>query len=387
MEYSKLKDYVLIRYAILFLILFYFPAFTLVYINGALSSLLSYASYGLILLYVALCGKTGNCNEMLLMGGIYYLISGFVSQDYMVDIYSFLVIIIKYFIIIWGGYEVMKRTTAKEIWIFLVIGILSILGNIFLFPNPEGDYGRFSGFYLDPNNAGMVCLFGFALSYSMPKKLVLFGKLFFTILGLLTFSRTFIIIWVLLNLISIKLDVKNAKMLLLGFGSLALLVAFNDFLPVQSPRLEQMAALVSGENVTQIDGIDEDSRTETWARYYDALFTKPFFGNGYGAFLGNGVAPTQWGVHNTYLRIWGEGGIIPLLIFLAFLWKLFVRSWTRFKEQPHLFLILANLSIFLLTLHDFMITEYALFILMWTAIQVNKKEAEFITANSESSAT
>lgn len=367
---TKKEVFPVLRYVILALILWHLPGFTLVYINGTISSLLSYSSYGLILLYIVLNKKTGNSYEMLLLGVLYFCISILVSQSYIIDLYSFYVTVIKYFIIVWGGYEVMKNTTTKELWFFMFIGGLSILGNIFLFQNPVADYGRYSGFYLDANNGGLICLMGFSLSFAVLKSLRLFGKLSFTALGLITFSRTFMVTWVILNLLSIRLSVKNAKMLLIGFGVLVLLVTYNEFLPVKNARLEQLAALVKGGQQSSVSALNEDSRTETWARYYDAILTKPIFGNGYRSFYGNGAAPTPWGVHNTYLLIWGEGGIFPILIFVAFLGKLFVRSFKQFYEKPYALMMLVGLTMFLLTNHNFMTNEYSIFLLMWIAIQL-----------------
>lgn len=370
---NKKEIFPFIRYLILGLIIWNFPGFTLVYVNGILSSLLSYTSYALILIYVLLNGKTGNCKEMLLFGALYFLISILVSQAYIKDLYSFYVSVIKYFIIVWGGYEVVKRTSLKELWFFLFIGSLSILGNISLFPNPIADHGRYSGFYLDANNGSLICLFGLALSFSMVKSLSLFSKLTFTLMGLLTLSRTFMIIWLLYNLISLKLDIKNIKLLAIGFLTLILLVTFNDFLPVKNPRLEEIGALINGDSVRKSSALDEDSREETWARYYDDLMEKPFFGNGYQSFLGYGVVNSQWGVHNTYLLIWGESGIIPLAIFLLFLYKLTKFSLKSFKSSPHFLFIILSLSLFFMTNHNFMTNEYAFFVLMWVHSGLNER--------------
>lgn len=372
---SKTEIFPILRYIILALILWNFPAFSQIYINDTLSSLLSYASYGLILAYVILNKKTGNSYEMLVFGGLYFLIGILVSQEYIVDLYSFYVTVIKYFIIIWGGYEVMKRTSQKELWFFLLIGALSILGNIFLFQNPLADYGRYSGFYLDANNGGLICLMGFALSFTILKSLQLFGKLSFTGLGLITLSRTYMVTWLLLNLMSIRLNFKNAKMLLIGFGVLVLLITYNEFLPVKNERLEQLGALIDGSQQNDVQVLNEDSRTETWARYYGVIFENPLFGNGYHSFYGNGVVKTKWGVHNTYLLIWGESGIIPLLFFLGFLTKLFIRGSMQFKEKPHGLLMLSGLALFFMTNHNFMTNEYAIFILMWISIQLKESSS------------
>ncbi|WP_198146887.1 O-antigen ligase family protein [Maribacter thermophilus] len=287
---------------------------------------------------------------------------------------EFIIIVIKYFIVIWGGYEVMRKTTSKEMWVFMLIGAISILGNMFLFNNPLKDGGRYSGFYLDPNNGGLICIMGFALTFVMPKKIQLLGKIIFTMLGLFTFSRTFIVSWLIMNLLSIKLSLKNAKMLGLGFALLSTLLVYNEFLPKKNQRLENLGAMISG-NEEKAKELNKDSRLETWARYYDFLLDKPIFGNGYAAFGGNGVAPPV-GVHNTYLLIWGEAGIIPLLIFLMYLASLIRKGYAIFKKTPQVLMMTLALSLFLLTNHNFFTTDYSIMILLWLHIQIyqeNKK--------------
>jgi len=364
----------IIRYSILLLTLLHLPGFFLVYVNDSISSILSYLSYGLILLYVVLNGKKDNCIPMLFIGAIYFLISCLVNQSYLPDTYFFIVTVIKFFIMIWGGYEVMKNTSKKELWFFMLLGALSIIGNMFLFNNPLEDNGRYSGFYLDPNNAGLICLMGFALSFVVSKKLSLIGKLIFTILGILTFSRTFIISWLLINILAIRLSFKNAKMLGIGFAILSFLLVYNEFLPAKNRRLEEIGAVITGDE-KKANNLEKDSRFATWARYYDALLDKPIFGNGYNAFGSNGVAPPV-GVHNTYLLIWGESGIIPLLFFLGYIAYLIKESNAVFRKAPHILMMVLALALFLLTNHNFFTTDYSLLLIIWfhSQIVVNKGE-------------
>lgn len=362
----------LLRYSILALTIWHLPGFTLVYINGNISSIISYLSYGLILFYTLLSWKNGNNYPMLLLGALYFIIGSLTEQAYMPEPKQFFIIVIKYFIIIWGGYEVMRNTTAKEMWLYMLIGASSILGNMFLFNNPLADNGRYSGFYLDPNNAGLICLAGFALSFILPKKIQLFGKIAFTLLGLFTFSRTFIISWLVLNVLSIKLSVKNAKMLGLGFLLLSSLLVYNEFLPSKNRRLEELGAMISGDE-KKASNLNKDSRLETWGRFYDFLMENPVFGNGYNSFGTEGVNPPV-GVHNTYLLIWGEAGIVPLLIFLIYLTVLVKKGYFNFKKIPHVFMMLISLSLFLMTNHNFFTTDYSLLILLWIHIQIFKEE-------------
>ncbi|MEP2240113.1 MAG: O-antigen ligase family protein [Maribacter sp.] len=213
----------------------------------------------------------------------------------------------------------------------------------------------------------------------MRKKISLLSKSYFLIIGLFTFSRTFIISWILINLLSIKLNIKNLKLLLIGFGFLSTLLVYNSFLPVKNQRLEQIGALINGGSSTKSSKIEKDSRWDTWSRYYPALMDKPIFGNGFNSFTGNGVAPPV-GVHNTYLLLWGEGGILSALLFLFYTIWLFVKSSKIFMRQPHVLMILLGLSLFLLTNHNFMTANYSIFILLWIHIQVkeNFNKEDFI---------
>ena len=68
----------------------------------------------------------------------------------------------------------MRKSKLKEIYIFLLIGALSIIINAVFFPlhnaNFYPTYGRFSGFYLNPNYAGAMSLMGFALSFGIKNR-------------------------------------------------------------------------------------------------------------------------------------------------------------------------------------------------------------------------
>ncbi|WP_405415789.1 O-antigen ligase family protein [Maribacter sp. Asnod1-A12] len=360
-----------IRYLTISIILWNLPSFILIYGSSTISSLISYFSFGLILLYTIVNGKSGNDKPLLIFGILFFTLSSLAEQKYMPEFLEFIIIIIKYFIIIWGGYEIMKHSTKKEIWIIMLIGSLSIIGNMFLFNDPKADYGRYSGFYLDPNNAGLICLIGFSITYAMPKKYRLVGKLLFTILGLLTFSRTFILSWLLINLLSIRLSFKNARMLLFGFGLLSMLLIFNEFLPVKNQRLEQIGAVFSGDS-KKAAGINKDSRWHTWSRYFEPLFENPLSGNGYGSFGSKGIkAPV--GVHNTYLLIWGESGILPIIIFILYIIYLLYEGNKVFKSSPHLLMMTLALSIFILTNHNFLTNYYSILLYVWIHLKIKEK--------------
>lgn len=366
----------ILKYIILGLIILNIPSVLMVYQGPGISSLISYLSYILLIVYYILSNKTELNLWMIVIGLLFFSISSLSDSQYLpAENRDFLMYVLKYFITVICGYELLKNTSSREITLFLFIGALTIVLQIFFFNNPLVDYGRYSGFYINPNAAGFICLVGYGLSFeAQNRRFRLILQVIFTIMGLLTFSRTFIALWLLTNLISVKIDIKNIRVFLYGFGLLTVFVIFSEFLPVQNPRLEQIKALINGEQVRTAE-ISEDSRTETWSLYYDALFDSPLLGSGYNSFSGySHISPV--GVHNAYLKIWGEAGILVFIFFIA---MYIIMLWDTFKIftiAPHLFLIAITLVLFLTTNHNYFETGYILFISMWIQAEISKNNIE-----------
>ncbi|VXC03327.1 O-antigen ligase family protein [Maribacter litoralis] len=369
-----------IRYITLFLIFLNFPGWVLDNFNPILSSALSYLSFGLTLLYFILAKEWNFNSWLLLLGLVYFGISSLSGQIYLPDLITYMIIIIKYFILIIGGYIMLRHTSKKEIFYFLLIGALSVFLQMFVFYNKAQDYGRYSGFYLNPNSLAFICMMGYGLTYGLKTKLRTWGQIIFTFIGFLTFSRTFIVVWLLMNLISIRLSLKNIRVLAIGLGLFIGLLTFNAFLPKSNPRLEAMANILEGNN-TNTKKLEEGGRSDTWAAYYPALLEKPFFGNGYGSFAGGGIAG-RVGPHNAYLKVIGEAGIITLLIMILMFGKMTYQSAINFLKKPYLLLMIVSLDLFLLANHNFFDSGYVLFFIMWLQIQLNKNENSTINNNN-----
>ncbi|WP_148560732.1 O-antigen ligase family protein [Zobellia galactanivorans] len=359
-----------LKFSILGLFMLNIPSFILTYLNPVLSSALSYLSFGLLILFFLTNSRSEINKWLLVIGVLYFCIGSLSGQTYIPPFDVYLIEWVKYFIIVICGNEVVKRTTTKEMSIFLLIGASSIILQIFLFNNPLKDYGRYSGFFLNPNAGGFICILGYALSYSIKnRKFKFFAQWTFTLMGLLTFSRTFILLWVIINLISIKLSIKNANKLLLGAGLLFTLVAYNSFLPVKNQRLTQLAGTISGDSNAARD-LNEGSRTETWAKFYEFVLDKPLFGNGSGSFGGGGLGGFL-GAHNSYLKLIGEAGIIPFLLLVFYFIYLIKNGYHLFDHAPYLFFMAIALASILMTNHSFFKNGYLLFSALWIYAQIN----------------
>ncbi|SIS51216.1 O-Antigen ligase [Zobellia uliginosa] len=333
MQPSPLTLNNILKYSILALILLNIPGFVLKYMNPVLSSILSYLSFGLLIVFYLINKRTGIHKWFVIIGILYFVISSLSGQSYIPELQFHLIIWVKYFIVIICGYEVVKRTSPNEFIIFLLIGAISIILQILFFNISLKDYGRYSGFFLNPNAAGFICILGYGLSYSVEnKKYKFIAQWTFTFMGLLTFSRTFILIWLIINLISLKLSIKNINKLVLGFVLLLGLITYNSFLPVKNSRLTQLAGTISGDSDAAKD-LNEGSRFDTWATFYDFILEKPFFGNGFESFNGGGLGGFL-GVHNSYLKILGEAGIFPFLLLVFYFIYLIKKSYNVFNLHP-----------------------------------------------------
>lgn len=361
----------LLRYFILFLILLNLPSWVLVKISPVLSSLLSELSYGLMLLYFLLAKNWRLNGWMLALGVLYFGIGTLVGTTYAPEERQYFIEIIKFFIVIIGGYGVIRDTNKNELFGFIIIGALSVFLQIFYFYNPLTDGGRYSGFYLNPNGLGFVCIMGYGLTYGLDRKWRLIGQIIFTIVGFLTFSRTFIVLWLFTNILSIRLSIKNLKVLAVGFGLFIGLLTFNSFLPTSNARLEAMTKIFEGKS-NNTSKLEQDSRTQTWAIYYPALMSSPIWGHGHEAFKGGGMVSAV-GTHNTYIKTWGEGGIITLLVMLIFYALLLKNSWSIFLIKPHLFLMTLSLILFMSTNHSYWSGNFLIFFSMWLQYQIRVK--------------
>lgn len=360
----------ILRYAILALIVINIPSAALMYLGGAVGSALSYLQYALIIAYYILTPKRGSLNLwMIALGLTYFAISGLQYDD---KLDWFFLNMIKFMIVVVFGYEIVKDTTHREIVFFLLLGAFTIALHAGVLGGGTANYGRYSGFYLNPNGAAFICSSGYAASFALKnKRWQTWVKVLFTILGLMTLSRTFIITWILLNLISIKFDIKNVRIFVYGFFLLLGFFLVSESLSNRNPRIEQLRKMATGEKVSMTE-VGEGSRDETWAKYYDDVANNFWFGNGYDKFNIKDFKNRRPGAHNTYLLVIGEGGIIPLLILLAMYITMSLRAFSIFNSSPNLALQLMVLLLFLMAAHIYFTHHYIAIISMWLQFHIFK---------------
>lgn len=351
----------LLRYLILALICFDIPAFVREYSTDTAASFLSYLTFALLLLFYFLNKKHKPVWPLVIFALAFFIISGLVytpdGNDYFVDFAKYLIIII-------CGAEIARSTSSKELLIVLVLAISSILVHTVVFPF---DYGRYGGFFVDPNAAGFVCLMACALTYQVKnEKFRLMWLFVCTFCGILTLSRSFLLLWVVINLIAIFQNKKYMSSVGLGIGVLLIVLSLGAIFQLNTERLSIVENIISDRN--DFSGFSRDSRLETWKSYYKTIVESPFIGNGYRSFAG--IRDVKAGVHNAYLRVIGEAGIIPFLIFVGFYAYIIFRSFKFFRSKPYLPLLSISIFAFLLTTHNFINSYIIPFISIWLFIKV-----------------
>jgi O-antigen ligase len=292
---------------------------------------------------------------------------------------------VKYFLIVICGVELLRDTNSKELFIILLLGAFSVFINAMYFQ--EGFGGRYSGFYLNPNVAGFICIVGYCLGYTIENKyLRIIGQFAFIFAGILTLSRTFIILWILVSIIAAIINKKNFLTIGVGVGAMVVLLSISTILKLDTVRFTALEGLL--ENKVDSHTITEDSRNETWSLYSDVIMDNVFFGNGYKSMQGKefDTVGVNVGVHNTYLMIIGEAGFIPFLIIIFIYLKMFFVSITKhFKANPEYSFLTFVAIMFLLTNHNFFDNFVLLTISIWlyTRIHDTHDTSDISTINTQ----
>ena len=369
----------ILKYITLIMILWGIPTFFSY--DLSIGSQLSYLTYGLLVLYYFFSKKNRPLFYFLFLGLLYFIISGVVFVD---DLEFYNMELIKFFILIICGAELVRNTQSSEFFIFLILGALSIIIHAIMF---QDSYGRYSGFYLDANGAGFVCIIGYCLSFSIkniPLKLI--GQFILTFAGILTFSRTFLLLWLLVSLTSIVVNKKNA--INFGIGMLVILTVFSvaSFLQLNTVRFSAFQSLLNNQSGSSISAVQEEGyRLDTWSVYYDMILDNPYFGNGFKTL--SGFYSFEAGVHNTFLMILGEAGIFTFLIFVFIYLFMLKKSTAYFKTESHLFMLAFTLIGIMMTIHNYFENFLIMFTSMWLFIHVQtssiKEVNEIIDVTTE----
>lgn len=234
-----------------------------------------------------------------------------------------------------------------------------LLYSIYANPPPSFEY-RSAGLFANPNDAAYIGLFAAALTLLYPFQNRLFQVV---ILGLVsagtmvTFSRGAIIILLLMLLLSLWDATRRVRLLVgpvmaIGLG----LLVFNthgivdwistqtlfDLGAQQQARLTSIALVLDGQIDTETSG----ARNELFSLAFNKAMSVFPLGTGLNTFKsiegGISVIPGEWlGAHNSFLLVWGEAGVLMLLVMLALWAVVLLKSFRAGMGVQGLYLPLA----------------------------------------------
>jgi O-antigen ligase len=200
----------------------------------------------------------------------------------------------------------------------------------------KGPEGRSTGLFGSPNDAGVAALYCLVLIAAYPAKSRLVTAIHTTIALValaLTFSKAGILCLGLL-IMFILVERRSVKLIVLAIvafaiAGFALQYLFDHDLfslnREQRERIADVLALAGGE----VSMRATTGRTILWETGMWRIQDQLPYGSGLGSFHslegGSRGDINLWlGVHNTFLMIIGEAGLVPFAIFMTFLARLFI---------------------------------------------------------------
>jgi O-antigen ligase len=228
--------------------------------------------------------------------------------------------------------------------LFVVFGAEFGLYESFVGTNDTFGDERSSGLFANPNEAGAFANYAlviFLAIFSATKKKILY--LVFAALAItasvLSFSKAALIIstlviifflfrsagWYSYNSKSFKRYLVFFFFIIFGLSSY-LLVNFSDLSKNltrnQKIRVAGTLAILTGE----INVHTTSHRTEVYKHGWELIKKNPIFGHGLGTFHKFNSGRLHFGVHNTFLLIQGESGILPFILFVSLFIHFFIRG-------------------------------------------------------------
>lgn len=358
----------IISFVVCLLVLLNIPGILLETQSIAVSSPVSYFTFFLLGVLI-ITNKTKFPKQILFMAGIsslYFFIGAFQYEESFITLSSKYV---KFLLYLFGLFVSLKHINQNTIIFLLLAGAITILLDslYFRFNDFQGidyvsQYGRYSGFYLNPNTASMICLTGYALSITKTNYWK-FLSIAFTFFGFLTLSRTFMASWFLITIIYLFYNRKYiVKTLLFLIVSVFSLITFSEKLNLDVARFDFLVNLFSGQINNEF--LNKDSRQDQWAKFYDGILNSPIIGNGYSSFGQSLDGLGDAGVHNSFLLIIGESGLLPFLLIIMIFFFLFKKSYNLRKKNLTFLLLMFVLFIQFLVSHNFFDSGLMLFVFL-----------------------
>lgn len=273
------------------------------------------------------------------------------------------------------GLNALYLVTFSLLFVALIIPLDNALDIIKISFSKGGGGSRNSGFFYDPNVAGVhnnltLCFVLFFILNS--KRFSLFFLLSVPAVlysVFLTFSKAAIIsglsimlLFFLFNLLNITRMLKARRrrfvwalvIIIAGviYAIPSIIEYGSELNYTQLKRLDQIRRLASG----QFDSETTTLRSDVWQEAVELISAQPI--TGYGISFFHYLPKATLGPHNTYLLVWGEGGIFPIIALLTFIITVYYRAVFWVRDPSYRFLIIT--LFFIITIEYYMASHTGL---------------------------
>lgn len=281
---------------------------------------------------------TGYFSSILIISGIYFSIIFLIKNNRKQFVFNIILVALVF-------------STAT-----VLLTDISGIGN-FTQSSNDLDNSRASGFFTNPNEAGLVanlCLIFLIFFFIENKKykllivLLIFASIY---ASFRSFSKTSMLFSVLLLsyffYFLYRYQLKEMRTLKIGvtlfISTIVLLSIYavnnldeltKDWDSNQKIRIEAFILIITKGELASTTDIERSEAFNTGLRM---IKESPFVGKGYG-YLQHGIISNNQGVHNTYLTIFGESGIVGILLFLIIFFNLFNYVLVNFSNKTEVFL-------------------------------------------------
>lgn len=328
---------------------------------------------------IAKCGRSGTALEskLLIFSLIGYLVFGALFFNPLETEANFSSFVQTYFgsvLIVWAmilytSYA-EKRGKLGGVLIFIrnltVVAAVSVIASPVLFElysnlPPSFTY-RFSGFFINPNEAGMVSSIGLGFILSVPfrSKLIQMTAIAVAVVAVaLTLSKASMSLALVIMLVYISKMYRGIAgflvVLIIGFtffGGLNDIQVFERIVNYEGVNLSesQKERILEFGTLITLVSLDSDittGRTDLWRLGLDRVLDTFPSGAGFGSLhsieggIQNYNSAYSWqGVHNTFLMLLGEAGLLPAILLVVSILLVGRKAVTKRKSNLEIILFL-----------------------------------------------
>lgn len=257
---------------------------------------------------------------------------------------------------------------------FVILSEVFGLSSSYEFVKDDFEGERNIGFFGNPNEAGAFACYTLSILISLlfisrNKLLLLFLVLGTIYVAISTFSKaaffTIVILIILFlfysfsNFFKIGLKTKFITFIfIISISFVVLLILHNLSVITKQLSLGQMYRVMAVIELLE-GNINERSASErdvVWKHALEIIPDRIIFGHGLGTFHKLNSGPKRFGVHNTFLMIVGESGILVLLLFIFAIYNIF--KFVKYLPYHERYAVTSFLIIFLL--NELMTNHHAL---------------------------